>query len=81
MTGREFVKALEEQGFSIKRRSSSFVWLARGDQTLMVDEEAVIPQAFLDRLLGMRSLPPASRPASRSSSRALAHFPRGVPKA
>ena len=80
MNGREFVKALETQGFSIKRRSSSFVWLARADQSLMVDEDALIPQAFLETLLGKRSHPPA-RQSRPSSLRALGHFPRSVPKA
>jgi len=80
MTGREFVQALETQGFIVKRRSSSFVWLARGDQSLMVDEEAVIPQAFLESLLGRGSQPPA-RQSRPSSLRALGHFPRAVPKA
>ena len=51
MTGREFVAALETHGFSVRRRSRSFVWLARGEQTLMVDEDATIPEAFLQRIV------------------------------
>lgn len=51
MTGREFVAALETHGFSVRRRSRSFVWLARGEQTLLVDEDATIPEALLQRIV------------------------------
>jgi hypothetical protein len=74
MTGRQFVVALESQGFVTRRRCKSFVWLARGEQTLMVDEEATIPEAFLARLLVPPSRPPASvtarQPGGPSSSHA-----------
>ncbi|MDB4934987.1 MAG: hypothetical protein JWP87_1959 [Labilithrix sp.] len=77
MTGREFVVELERQGFVIRRRSRSFIWVARGDQTLMLDEDATIPDVYVMRLLGPRSRPPMStrrgalstRPSARPSAR------------
>ena len=82
MVGRDFVLALERHGFVIKRRSRSFVWISRGEQTLMLDEEASVPDGFLARLLGTSSCPPpgssiaprpssvpTTRPGSRMSSR------------
>lgn len=80
MTGREFVAALEKYGFTVRRRSKSFVWLLRGEQSLMVDEDSTVPDAFLERLLA--SAPPPSRRPSRSG--ALSMFgssPRETPKA
>lgn len=52
MTGRDLVVGLERAGFSERRRSRSFVWLARDEQVLMVDEESVVPDDLLDKLLG-----------------------------
>jgi hypothetical protein len=80
MVGRDFVLALERHGFVIKRRSRSFVWVSRGEQTLMLDEDASVPDGFLARLLGTSTSPPPSvaprqssvpttRPGSRMSSR------------
>lgn len=62
MTGREFVGALELQGYTIRRRCKGYVWLARGEQTLMVEEDASIPEAFLEALLSPRARP--SRPSA-----------------
>lgn len=85
MIGREFVRALETQGFVVRRRCKSFVWLSRGEQSLMVDEDAIIPQGFLDGVLGRRSHPPPSavglRPSRPSSLGSLGRSPRPVPKA
>lgn len=53
MTGRDLVVGLERAGFSERRRSRSFVWLARDEQVLMVDEETVVPDDLLDKLLGI----------------------------
>lgn len=78
MTGREFVEALEMHGFGVRRRSKSFVWLARGEQTLMVEEDATIPEAFLARLLGPHA-PPSRRP-SRPTSLRPGQISRMVPK-
>lgn len=69
MTGREFVKALEAQGFIVKRRCKSFVWVGRGEQQLMIDEGSTIPDAFLERLLGRSHPPPSARRHSRTGSR------------
>ena len=70
MTGREFVVELERKGFVVRRRSRTFVWIARGEQTLMLDEEADVPDAFVLRVL-QHSMPPASarRVVARSSAR------------
>jgi len=84
MTGREFVVALETQGFVVRRRSSSFVWMGRGDQVLMVDLESTIPDGFLDTLLASKksySPPSGGRRSRPSSLRGLGHFPRSIPKA
>lgn len=87
MTGRDFVSALEKQGFQIRRRSKSFVWLLRGDQSLMVDEDANVPEAFLDRLLGPKprlSRAPLSggrRPSLSRSLGSVGSSARPVPKA
>ncbi|AKV03122.1 hypothetical protein AKJ09_09785 [Labilithrix luteola] len=51
MTGRELVAGLELAGFQIRRRSKTFVWLGRGEQVVMVDEESTVPDDMLDRLL------------------------------
>jgi hypothetical protein len=59
MTGREFVSELERKGYVVRRRSRTFVWIARGEQTLMLDEESDVPDAFVGRILAA-SMPPAS---------------------
>lgn len=59
MVGRELVEQLERHGFIVKRRSRSFVWIARGEQAVMLDEEASIPEGILAHLLGDA---PACRP-------------------
>jgi hypothetical protein len=66
MTGRDFVSELERKGFVVRRRSRTFVWVARGEQTLMLDEEADVPDTFVLRILA-HSMPPAS------ARRAVAH--------
>jgi hypothetical protein len=68
MTGRQFVAELERKGFVIRRRSRTFVWIARGEQTLMLDEEADVPDAFVLRVL-QHSMPPGSRRSGRPSGR------------
>jgi hypothetical protein len=88
MTGREFVGELERVGFVIRRRSRTFVWIARGEQTLMLDEEADVPESFIRRILA-HSMPPASarrsvahasmRPSGRPSGRPSAR-PSGRPR-
>jgi hypothetical protein len=55
MNGRDFVVELERNGFVVRRRSSTFVWVARGDQTLMIDVESTVPDAYLARVLAPRS--------------------------
>jgi hypothetical protein len=80
MTGRELSDALEEAGFVVRRRSTSFVWMARGDQVLMIDLEARIPEGYAARILGVTLVPPESGVA-RSASSALGSFPRAMPKA
>jgi hypothetical protein len=80
MVGREFVAELLRHGFIIKRRSRSFVWVARGEQRLMVDEEAEVPDGLLARLLAATPPPPStgeggagplSRPITRPITRPL----------
>jgi hypothetical protein len=71
MNGRDFVVELERHGFVVRRRSRTFVWIARGDQTLMLDVEATVPDTYLARILAPRSRPPVSvrRPSLRPSLR------------
>lgn len=61
MVGRELIQELERHGFVVRRRSRTFVWISRGEQTLMLDEEATVPDGFVVRLLAIHSLPPPSR--------------------
>lgn len=78
------MRALEVQGFVVRRRSASFVWLGRGEQVLMVDLDSAIPDAFLDRILApRRSVAPASggRRSRPSSLGVLGRSPRPTPKA
>ena len=82
MTGRDFVAALEAHGFVVRRRSTSFVWLGRADQILMVDLESRIPEAFLERLLGKGTAHEQPSGPRRSRPSALGHHhPRSIPKA
>ena len=37
MKGAQLVAALERERFTVRRRSSQFVWLERGGQALLVD--------------------------------------------
>jgi hypothetical protein len=64
MTGRDFVAELERQGFVVRRRSRTFVWVARDEQTLMLDEEAQIPDVFVMRVLGGGRSRPSRAPTS-----------------
>ena len=68
MSGREFVAELERKGFVVRSRSQSFLWVARGEQTLMLDEESEVPDAFVFRILSA-SMPPASgrRPVAHAT--------------
>jgi Holliday junction resolvase len=53
MIGAELVELLENEGFSVVRRSQSYVWLGRGKAVLLIDiagEIAVeVAQEILDR--------------------------------
>jgi hypothetical protein len=76
MTGRQFAQALEAEGFVIRRRSTSYVWMARGEQTLMIDIDATMPDGLLERLLADTTTPPSRR--SRPSALGRPH--RRTPK-
>lgn len=68
---------LELQGFVIRRRSKTFVWIARGEQTLMLDMEADVPDAFAVRVLASSHAPVSTRrPVAYASMR-----PPGRPSA
>jgi hypothetical protein len=76
MVGRAFVLELLRHGFIVKRRSRSLVWISRGEQRLMLDEEAEVPDGLLARLLTATVPPPASagpisRPITRPISRPI----------
>ena len=53
MIGRELVALLENEGFSVVRRSQSHVWLGRGKAVLLIDMTgeiaADVAQEILDR--------------------------------
>ncbi len=53
MMGRELAALLEQEGFSVVRRSQSYVWLGRGKAVLLIDTNAEIAgdvaQEILDR--------------------------------
>jgi hypothetical protein len=71
MNGRDFVVELERRGYVIKRRSRTYVWISRGEQVLMLDEEATVPEHFLINVLGPSRPPPSRRSGAplRSSMR------------
>ena len=77
MTGRELVCGLQRAGFSERRRSRTFVWLARDEQVVMVDEETTLPDDMLEKLLGSdpRSQPVPMRERFSSSP---SEFPGAV---
>lgn len=53
MEGHELVALLEQEGFSVVRRSQSYVWLGRGEAVLLIDTNGEIAddvaQEILDR--------------------------------
>ncbi len=51
MRGSELVAAIEREGFAITRRSSTCVWLARDDQTLLVDVNAELPDVEAEAIM------------------------------
>jgi hypothetical protein len=53
MVGRDLVLELERRGFAVKRRSRSFVWVSRGEQTLMLEESATIPDDLVAQVLAL----------------------------
>ncbi len=79
MTGRDLVVELERHGFVIRRRSRSFVWIARGDQTLMLDEEATVPDTYLARILTPPTRSPTSIRPPNSTRRPASGRPSGRP--
>lgn len=51
MLGRELAAVLEREGFSVARRSRSYVWLERGRDSLLVDLDADIEDEVANQLL------------------------------
>ena len=53
MMGHELVELLEQEGFSVVRRSQSYVWLGRGKAVLLIDTNgeiaADVAQEILDQ--------------------------------
>lgn len=51
MTGSALIALLEQHGFSIVRRAKSYVWVGRGNDVLLVDEEAELEDEVVNALL------------------------------
>ena len=59
MTGKELAEALAREGFVVVRRSKSLTWLRRGEDALLVDENAEVAddvaQQFITRARAPRT--------------------------
>jgi crotonobetainyl-CoA:carnitine CoA-transferase CaiB-like acyl-CoA transferase len=51
MTGKDLAALLEAEGFSVVRRSQSYVWLGRGKDVLLVDLDADLTDEVAEQLL------------------------------
>jgi hypothetical protein len=51
MNGKDLIGALEREGFAIVRRSKSYVWVGRGKDTLLVDEEGEVAEDIAQQLI------------------------------
>jgi uncharacterized protein YaaQ len=51
MLGRELLAALEREGFTITRRAQSYLWLQRGEETLLLDADADVADVVAERIL------------------------------
>jgi Holliday junction resolvase len=49
--GRELIEALEREGFAVVRRSTSYVWLGRGKDVLLLDQDGEISDDVAHQLL------------------------------
>jgi crotonobetainyl-CoA:carnitine CoA-transferase CaiB-like acyl-CoA transferase len=51
MIGKDLAALLEGEGFSVVRRSQSYVWLGRGKDVLLVDLDADLSDEVAEQLL------------------------------
>lgn len=59
MTGSELLAALEQCGFTILRRSTSYVWLGRGKDVLMLDHDGDVDDGVAEKILERARKSPA----------------------
>ena len=57
MLGRDLLAALEREGFTVSRRAKSFLWLRRGEETLLLDEDAELEDVVVERILEQARAP------------------------
>jgi hypothetical protein len=62
MIGKELISALEREGFAIRRRSKAYVWIGRGDDVLLVDEEAEVSDEVAAQLIARARAAAAKTP-------------------
>jgi crotonobetainyl-CoA:carnitine CoA-transferase CaiB-like acyl-CoA transferase len=58
VTGQQLLAALEREGFSVVRRSQSYVWVGRGKDVLMLDHDGEVDDEIANRLLAEAQKPP-----------------------
>ena len=51
MNGKDLIDNLAREGFGIVRRSKTFVWVGRGDDVVLIDEEAEVSDDVATQLL------------------------------
>ena len=44
MKGPELIESLEQEGFTVSRRSKTLVWLKRGEEQLLIDSAAEVDE-------------------------------------
>lgn len=51
MLGRDLLAVLEREGFTVTRRAKSYLWLRRGEETLLLDEDAEVADVVAERII------------------------------
>jgi len=51
LLGRDLRTALEREGFTVSRRAKSYLWLRRGEEVLLLDEDADVADVVAERIL------------------------------
>jgi hypothetical protein len=57
--GPDLLATLERAGFTVSRRSKSFVWLVRGEDQLLIDVNADIEDNLAREIIAHATRPPS----------------------